>query len=53
MRNRSPSNPAPRAAIVLLLLLIAAAGLLYFLSASVEEAPLTVIEENVTGNAAR
>ena len=43
----------PRIAMILLLLLILAGGLLYFLSASVEEAPLTVIEENVTGNAAR
>ena len=43
----------PRIAMILLLLLILVAGLLYFLSASVEEAPLTVIEEDVTGNAAR
>ena len=43
----------PRIAMILLLLLILAGGLLYFLSASVEETPQTVIEENVTGNAAR
>ena len=41
----------PRIVIVLLLLLILAAGLLYLLSASVDEVPQTVIEENVTGNA--
>ena len=42
----------PRIAMILLLLLILAGGLLYFLSASVKETPQTVIEENVTGNAA-
>lgn len=41
----------PRIVIVLLLLVIVAAGLLYFLSASVDEVPQTVIEENVAGNA--
>ena len=43
----------PRLVMILLVLLILAAGLLYFLSASVDEAPLTVIEENVASNAAR
>ena len=42
----------PRIAIILLLLLILLAGLLYLLSASVDEVPQTVIEGNVTGNAA-
>lgn len=37
----------PRIAMILLFLLILAGGLLYFLSASVEEVPQAVIEENV------
>ena len=37
----------PRIAMILLFLLILAGGLLYFLSASVEEVPQSVIEENV------
>lgn len=41
----------PRAAVFLLILLILAGGLLYFLSASVEEVPQIVIEENVDANA--
>lgn len=40
----------PRIAMILLLLLILAGGLLYFLSASVDEVPLAVIEENVVAN---
>ena len=42
----------PRIAIILLLLVIVLAGLLYLLSASVDEVPQTVIEENVAANAA-
>ncbi|HET9356179.1 MAG TPA: hypothetical protein VFO42_08455 [Sphingomicrobium sp.] len=41
----------PRIAMILLFLLILAGGLLYFLSASVEEVPQTVIEENVANAA--
>ena len=41
----------PRPVVIILLLLVLAGGLLYFLSASVEEVPQTVIEENVTNAA--
>ena len=42
----------PRFVIILLVLLLLAGGLMYLLSASVEQVPQTVIEENVAGNAA-
>ncbi len=42
----------PRIAMILLFLLILIGGLLYFLSSSAREVPRTVIEQNVTANAA-
>ena len=43
----------PRIVMILLFLLILAGGLLYFLSVSVKQVPLTVIEENVLAHATK